>query len=158
MCCVSKSEVRMPVLWLCLRADDVRRSAERGTVTAGRLHIGNWRERLTQRERKCCSLLYAWKWKINKKRMKEKGIFLFIGPCHANRHRLVVTRRRRRMIHVPLCALNFCRVFPFNFWINFCETKGKTNNEACRAIGCLTILNQRLIHQSLRACNSFEVL
>ena len=149
----------VPVLWLCLRADDVRRSAERGTVTAGRLHIGNWRERLTQRERKCCSLLYAWKWKINKKRMKEKGIFLFYRSVSrqsppAGRH----ATSAAYIIHVPLCALNFCRVFLFNFWINFCETKGKTNNEACRAIGCLTILNQRLIHHSLRACNSFEVI
>jgi len=36
VCCVCQIVKYVPVLWLCPRADDVRRSSERGTVTTGR--------------------------------------------------------------------------------------------------------------------------
>jgi hypothetical protein len=63
VCVVCQIVKYVPVLWLCQRADDVRRSSERGTVTTGR---------------------------------RDGGVF--IGPCHANRHWLVVTRRSVALI------------------------------------------------------------
>lgn len=40
VCVVCQIVKYVPVLWLCQRADDVRRSSERGTVTTGRRVYG----------------------------------------------------------------------------------------------------------------------